>query len=350
MSSITNDKNFRYVFLTCTLVWSGIRGLVLYSFSGYTGSSFADALICSILIFGFCFLLVNNMQYYLPKTQKLGYVLIISSLLAVINATLQPLLLSLIFRSSNYDLWQHDAMKYIRFVESFLIAACVSFWALLWYTRKDQETLIKHQSETEQLAKDAELYMLRQQLQPHFLFNSLNSISALTGKQPEKARHMIQQLSDFLRSTLRKEEKRWHTLAEELHTIQLYLDIEKVRFGHRLQTEIKTPEVCQSQYLPALLLQPLVENAIKHGLYNTIDEVLIHIKSEAAPNELHITVSNPYQKDEVSVTTGTGFGLSSIQRRLFLLSGRQDLVSTQQDESTFTVKVIIPQIHEYYNH
>lgn len=350
MSSITSDKNFRYVFLTCALVWAGIRGLALYSFSGYAGSSFADAIICSILIFGFCFLLVNNMQYYLPKTQKLGYVLIISSLLAVINATLQPLLLRLVFGNSSYDLWQHDSLKYVRFVESFLIAACVSFWALLWYTRRDQETLIKHQSETEQLAKDAELFMLRQQLQPHFLFNSLNSISALTGSQPEKARHMIQQLSDFLRSTLKNEEKRWHTLADELYTIQLYLDIEKVRFGHRLQTEIEIPEACNALYLPALLLQPLVENAIKHGLYNTTEEVLIHITAAVAPHELQVTVSNPYQQDDLPVTTGTGFGLSSVQRRLFLLSGRQDLVHTQQEGSLFTVTVIIPQIHEYYNH
>ncbi|MGL1273916.1 histidine kinase, partial [Vibrio parahaemolyticus] len=79
---------------------------------------------------------------------------------------------------------------------------------------------------------------LRQQLQPHFLFNSLNSISALIISQPEKARHMIQQLSDFLRGTLKKEEQQWNSLQEEMQYLQLYLDIEKVRFGHRLHTNI----------------------------------------------------------------------------------------------------------------
>lgn len=350
MSSITSDKNFRYVFLICALVWSGIRGFVLYSFSDFAGPSFGDAIISSALIFGFCFLLANNMQYYLPKSQKLGYVLIISSLLAILNVTLQPLLLGLVFKDSAYDIWQNQALKFVRFIESFLITACVSFWALLWYSRREQEALMHHQAETEQLAKDAELFMLRQQLQPHFLFNSLNSISALTGSHPEKARHMIQQLSDFLRSTLKKEEKRWHSLAEELHTITLYLDIEKVRFGHRLQTAIEITEECKALYLPALLLQPLVENAIKHGLYNTTEDVLIHIAAKIEPNELYITVSNPYHPDETPDATGTGFGLSSIRRRLFLLSGRQDLVRTAQHESIYTVTVIIPQIHEYYNH
>jgi two-component system LytT family sensor kinase len=83
---------------------------------------------------------------------------------------------------------------------------------------------------------------LRQQLQPHFLFNSLNSISALAGSQPEKARHMIQQLSDFLRGTLKRDEQQSVTLEEELHHLQLYLDIEKVRFGSRLQTDIQVEE------------------------------------------------------------------------------------------------------------
>lgn len=350
MSSITGDKNFRYVFICCTIVWIGIRGLILYNISGDAAPAFIDAAISSILIFSTCFLLVNNMQYYLPKTKKLGYILVLSCLVGIINFAIQPLLLQLILSNTNYNIWQLPSMRYIRFIESFMISACIGFWALLWYVKKDQEALMSHQSETEQLAKDAELFMLRQQLQPHFLFNSLNSISALTGSQPDKARHMIQQLSDFLRSTLKKEEKRWHTLQDELYTIQLYLDIEKVRFGHRLQTEIEIPESCTQLFLPALLLQPLVENAIKHGLYSLTGNVLIHIAAAAVSNELHISVSNPFSADEQQVSQGTGFGLSSIQRRLFLLCGRHDLVSTTQHESIFTVKIIIPQIHEYYNY
>ncbi len=94
-------------------------------------------------------------------------------------------------------------------------------------------------------AREAELYKLRQQLQPHLLFNSLNSISALITIQPAQARKMIQQLSDFLRGTLKKEENQWISLEDELQHLQLYLDIEKVRFGHRLNTAIKC---CRRRY------------------------------------------------------------------------------------------------------
>jgi len=96
----------------------------------------------------------------------------------------------------------------------------------------------EYNKEIEKLATAAELSKLRQQLQPHFLFNSLNSISALTNSHPEKARFMIQQLSDFLRGTLRQEDHHWNTLEKELEHLKLYLEIEKVRFGDRLQTEI----------------------------------------------------------------------------------------------------------------
>ncbi len=350
MSSITADKNFRYVYIICTIVWMGLRGFLLYNLSGQAAPAFIDASISVVLIFSTCFLMVNNMQYYLPKTKKIGYVLILSGLIGIINLITQPLLLHLFFSDDHYSIWQLPSLRYLRFIESFMISACIGFWALLWYVKKDQESLIAQQSETAQLAKDAELYMLRQQLQPHFLFNSLNSISALTVSQPDKARHMIQQLSDFLRSTLKKEEKRWHSLQDEIHTIQLYLDIEKVRFGHRLQTEVDIPESCTQLFLPALLLQPLVENAIKHGLYSLTGNVLIHMEAAASSNELHISISNPFNVDEQQVSQGTGFGLSSIQRRLFLLCGRHDLVITTKHESIFTVKIIIPQIHEYYNH
>src|SRR5258708_40173562 len=105
------------------------------------------------------------------------------------------------------------------------------------------------------------------------LFNSINSISAITGSKPEQARKMIQQLSDFLRGNLKKEEQQWVPLSEELQYLELYLDIEKVRFGHRLSTEISCEEGCLGLKLPPMLLQPIVENAIKFGLYDTTDAV-----------------------------------------------------------------------------
>ena len=216
--------------------------------------------------------------------------------------------------------------------------------SLLWYTQEEQKEMDARKTEAEKLTKEAELFKLRQQLQPHFLFNSLNSISALTGSQPEKARHMIQQLSEFLRGTLKKDEQQWSTLEEEIQYLRLYLDIEKVRFGHRLQTEIIFSDEVLSLKLPALLLQPVVENAIKFGLYDTYGEVLITLNATQENNYLKIVVQNPFDPETSQPLKGTGFGLSSIQRRLFLLFARHDLLKTQKDNEHFITTILIPQI------
>jgi len=145
----------------------------------------------------------------------------------------------------------------------------IAFLAVyFWYQKnqKDEREIERRRLEAERLSRDAELSKLRLQLQPHFLFNSLNSISSLAGSKPDQARKMIQQLSDFLRGTLRKDDQQLTPLKDEFAHLQLYLDIEKVRFGHRLHTEIKCDELVEEMKIPALLLQPIVENAVKFGL------------------------------------------------------------------------------------
>ena len=180
-------------------------------------------------------------------------------------------------------------------------------------------------------------------MQPHFLFNSLNSINALIGTRPTEARKMVQQLSDFLRGTLKKEETQWVILKEELQYLQLYLEIEKVRFGNRLATDIQCNEEVQQMKMPALLLQPIVENAIKFGLYDTTGETVIHILTTTSDNELVIRVSNPYDPETSAPKQGTGFGLKAIQRRLYLLFGRSDLLTTEAKGNIYTTTVKIPQ-------
>src|SRR5690606_18702860 len=171
----------------------------------------------------------------------------------------------------------------------------------------------------------------------------LNSISALIGKKPEKARTMIYQLSDFLRGTLRKEENEFISLDEELQHLQLYLEIEKVRFGHRLAAETAQEEGCGQLKLPAMLLQPLVENAIKFGLYDTSGAVEIKIAATCRDNELIVDIRNPYNPESSNRRSGSGFGLSGIRRRLYLLFARNDLVETREDHATFITTVKIPQ-------
>lgn len=327
-----------------SLVYSIILTSILKNYNLTDKEIISDAVINNLLLTGSCLLIFNNMRYYLPRHEKYWYILTISLALSGICSLLAHGFLWLIFNNDAHYVQSLGQTSGIRFGISLLLIGCMSMMSLLWYTQEEQATMNERKSDTERLAREAELFKLRQQLQPHFLFNSLNSISALTGTQPEKARHMIQQLSDFLRGTLKKDDQQWSTLDEELQYLGLYLDIEKVRFGHRLQTEIIYDDEVLTLKLPSLLLQPVVENAIKFGLYDTTGEVLITLHAIKENNYLKITVQNPFDPETSQPLKGTGFGLSSIQRRLFLLFARHDLLNTQKDQQNFITTILIPQI------
>jgi LytS/YehU family sensor histidine kinase len=231
----------------------------------------------------------------------------------------------------------------IRFVFNLITLIAYSALCWLWMYFIDQQEIIERNTDAEALLKEAELAKLRQQLQPHFLFNSLNSISALAGSKPNEARKMIQQLSDFLRSTLRNDEQQVVEIILELQNLNLYLEIEKVRFGNRLHTEISCTDECNSKKIPSLLLQPLVENAIKFGLYDTIDDVTISISINCEPHYLVVEISNPFDSATSKASKGEGFGLSSVHRRLYLLYARTDLLNVAATENLFTAILKIPQ-------
>src|SRR5205085_9605400 len=124
-------------------------------------------------------------------------------------------------------------------------------------------------------ARDAELRALKSQINPHFLFNCLNSISALTTTDPAKARDMCVRLSDFLRNTLGLGERESIAWLDELELARTYLEVEKVRFGARLRVEMDIEEACSECQVPPLVLQPLVENAIRHGIATLVDGGLV---------------------------------------------------------------------------
>jgi two-component system, LytTR family, sensor kinase len=283
------------------------------------------------------------MRYYLPQQEKYSYILVISLGLSGVWLLFIRVILWFFYRNDTMYMSLLLQSSSLRFAVAFLMVGCMAMMSLLWYTQQEQKDIDTRKIEAEKIAKDAELFKLRQQLQPHFLFNSLNSISALTGSQPEKARHMIQQLSDFLRGTLKKDEQVWSTLEEELQYLQLYLEIEKVRFGHRLKTDITHGEDVMQMKLPSMLLQPLVENAIKFGLYDTLGEVVISITAKNLNGLLEVSVQNPYDEETLR-PTGAGFGLTSIQRQLYLLFARHDLLKTAKESHYFITTVTIPQL------
>jgi LytS/YehU family sensor histidine kinase len=132
-------------------------------------------------------------------------------------------------------------------------------------------------------------------------------------------------------------------VEEEFQHLQLYLEIEKLRFGHRLTTEVINLVTDPERKLPAMLLQPVVENAIKFGLYDTTGDITISIRAEIKSEQLVLTVENPFDPATSAPRKGTGFGLSSVQRRLYLLFARNDLLETDIQGETFKTTIKIPQ-------
>ena len=341
-TSPINNK-YPWLLFVCWLIWSGVHFTMLYNWNFHLIVALNDAITTNILLLLISIMAANNQRYYRPQKGKYIYILGFCLAISGVFILLVKFILGSLFGSNTtYYTFLQNSLP-VRFNIAFLVTGCMTMIGELWYSVKEHQENESRKADAEKLAKDAELYKLRQQLQPHFLFNSLNSISALVGSRPEQARNMIQQLSDFLRGTLKKEENFSISLGEELNHLQLYLDIEKVRFGHRLNTSITCDEMTAQKHLPHMLLQPLVENAIKFGLYDTTEPVAITIQASSDEYYLYITVQNPFDPETSYPKQGTGFGLSSVQRRLYLLYARHDLLKTSAENNLYITTLKIPQ-------
>ncbi len=193
-----------------------------------------------------------------------------------------------------------------------LIMVGVNYLLIAQVEREEAE---RTEQELRVLARDAELKALRAQLNPHFLFNSLNSISALTTLDAGKAREMCVLLADFLRKSLKLGEQREVPLQEETDLLRSYLSIEQIRFGKRLQVEWDIHPDALAVRIPALLLQPLVENAIKHGIAQIPEGGTIRIAATVTPSLAEIRVENPLDVDS-EPPVGLGMGLRQVRQRL----------------------------------
>jgi two-component system, LytTR family, sensor histidine kinase AlgZ len=195
--------------------------------------------------------------------------------------------------------------------------------------------------ETSILARDAELKALKAQVNPHFLFNSLNSISALTSVDPAKAREMCILLAEFLRMTLGLGEKASVSLSEELSMLHRYLAIEKVRFGARLQLQENLQPESQSAHLPPLLLQPLVENAVTHGIANLPDGGMVRISSQCRNGRVSLAIENSFDPDSTPMGK-SGLGLKNVRDRLEARYGKDANMRVSAENGIFRVDLSFP--------
>ena len=233
----------------------------------------------------------------------------------------------------------------LRFIIVFLVLSLGSLLSWFLYLLEQQRKQLDRKREAEQLVKESELMLIRQQLQPHFLFNSLNSISSLVVSEPERSREMIGKLSELFRLALQGQQKKFQTFAEELHYLKLYLELEQMRCGERLQVELKVAPEAGNAHIPSLLLQPLLENALKFSLQAGKAYISIQVRTEAG--QLLVELKNSFDPEENTTRGGTGFGLKAVERRLFLIFERKDLLFTQQHVETFQIQVRIPQLPQH---
>mgnify|MGYP001598460903 CR=1 FL=1 len=345
MAAPVSDKRMFLFIILLWIIWTALQVWAIAWIGFSLQIAVIDSLVSNVLLMGIGMAVRNILKYYRPGRGRFFYIFIWNFCIAILWVFVVKWCLSKLITDAAYIDFLDKSLP-VRFFVAFLITGWMALINWLFFTFKENRESEKRKTAADKLAKDAELFKLRQQLHPHFLFNSLNSISSLTGSRPEEARKMIEQLADFLRGTLKNDEKALVSLDEELHYLQLYLDIEKVRFGHRLNTEVIADEASRKGRLPQMLLQPLVENAIKFGLYDTTGQVTITLNSKLENGLMAIKIKNPFDPQTSTARSGTGFGLNSVQRRLYLLYARKDLLTTKAEGNIFETTVIIPQQHD----
>lgn len=200
---------------------------------------------------------------------------------------------------------------------------------------------IEKSQRAEVLSRESELKALKAQVNPHFLFNSLNSISALTSIDPAKARQMCIALSDFLRTSLRLGERPTIPFAEELALTKSYLDVERVRFGPKLRIRQTLEQGCEFCDVPPLLVQPLVENAIKHGIATLPEGGEIALVGERWRDQLRVTVENPFDPD-APPGLKTGFGLAGVRNRIRARYGEGGRLEIDIQPALYRAVLLLP--------
>ncbi len=236
--------------------------------------------------------------------------------------------------------WSRDAtlLLFAAGVLLFLLSAAMHY---AYIAIEAQEAARRQALESAVLAREAELRALRAQVNPHFLFNSLHSIGSLAGSRPAAARDMAIALGEFLRHSLRLGGLAGVPLQQEIDLMAQYLSIEQVRFGDRLQVQVDVEAAAGESRVPPLLLQPLVENAIKHGVAGLLDGGHVSIAARLEGDRCHVTVHNAFDAEARS-RSGTGLGLRNVRDRLFAHFGPAASFDARAEVDRFIVRLVFP--------
>lgn len=343
---ILGNRFGKIAFAAWWIVVAAIHSAVLYLFYGVSLlsaniDSFVWVVLYALLSLGLWFWVrLSDIETQKPFSVALNHIgaAVVSILLIV---SLHRYMLILLFP---------DDKDYIAFLDSslpgrsivgifFYILIALVYYLIIYISNFREK--VTREAELQALVKDAELSWLKLQINPHFLFNSLNSISSLTMTSPEKAQDMITRLSELLRYSLKQSPGSMVSLNDELANCRKYLEIEKVRFGSRLNYNIECCDECFTFQVPSMILQPLFENAIKHSVAQSADESIVNASITRSEGYLFVEVSNSLPELPTS-TAGTGVGLENIRRRLKLIYGTSEFLKVSKHSGRFVVVITIP--------
>jgi sensor histidine kinase YesM len=342
---LTNRVRLIIWWLVWLFITAGQLLLYYFAYGSFTTTAIPDGIVSLAIYSGIGLSLWYPFRYFNATSSKPIAVIANIVLSGAISVTLWVVItkyfvMAILPKLNDYQAYWESTFPYRVgtgvFMYGLIVLAYYLFVSLYNLSEKNAK-----EARLESLVKETELKMLRSQINPHFLFNSLNSISSLTITDPEKAREMVIKLSEFMRYALSKKDEQPVSLRSELENLRLYLDIEKVRFGDRLSTEENIEEKCLEIQMPVMLLQPLYENAIKHGVYESTDSISIKTKVACNNGYLEVIISNNYDLAPSSVK-GTGTGLLNVVRRLELFYGRRASLKTTKENGIYTVSLFIP--------
>jgi two-component system, LytTR family, sensor kinase len=329
--------------------WTFIAGvhfsLIYFLYKQNLIVSIADSLFFNALYAILGLAVWYIVRFSLPKTHSF-YTLLVNQFASILIILL--LWMGLSFSALKYIF--DGQQKYLIFLDdsipwrlisgTFFYFLMVLIYYLFIYYQNLQDK-IRDESRLNEAVRESELNLLKSQINPHFLFNSLNSISSLTVTNPAKAQEMTVKLSDFLRYSVSQNDTGFTTLEMEMNNISKYLDIEKTRFGSKLFYHFDIPDSCKKLEIPVMILQPLYENAVKHGVYESTGEVSIFTKVIRNQNLMEISIENNFESG-VPSRKGAGIGLKNIRERLKLIYQDDSLVQTQIKDQIFNVTICIP--------
>ncbi len=344
MQKRTSENITNRIILSAVL---GIIGFILFLILYYLENIQIDIALADSITTTLIFILIAFGLWYPINYMKIENYPISNILLNIFFVTITTSLLWL-FTSyfiitslfTDYELFYSSTLLWRFTVGTLLIVIIIILnYAFVFYNNLTKKVI--SESKFDLLIAEAELKSLKYQINPHFIFNSLNSISSLTISNPEKAQEMAINLSEFLRKILAGNDVKKISLEEELKNIELYLKIEKVRFEERLEFNLNLLEECNSLQLPNMILQPLIENCIKHGVYESSETININLSCKRNNNYLEINISNNYDSNFAN-KKGEGIGLQNINSRLKLIYNKSNLISIKKRDNVFTVILLIP--------